>query len=212
MSREIRRVPANWQHPKRIIERRGEILEEYRPMSQYSYEQAVKDFHERVEEWMEGYRLWQEGKFKHYKGKTVTKEEAMQEWKQYNADERKKYKFSSDYRATDDRKYDTGLCCWEDVKGETPQYPNPDDYMPRGEWFQVFEEVSEGTPITPPFATTKELIDWMATNKDFWGTQWSREGAENLVKTGGCLSMIAQNEGGKVKIYQPHEMHLAQAA
>jgi hypothetical protein len=68
--------------------------------------------------------------------------------------------------------------------------------------------VSEGTPITPAFATPEELIDWMANNKDFWDYQWSHEAAEHLLKTGGAFSMVAQADGGSVRIYQPHEQHL----
>ena len=35
-------------------------------------------------------------------------------------------------------------------------------------WFQVWETVSEGTPVTPPFATKEELIDYLVANGDFW--------------------------------------------
>ncbi len=35
-------------------------------------------------------------------------------------------------------------------------------------WFQVWETVSEGTPVTPPFATKEELIDYLVDNGDFW--------------------------------------------
>lgn len=212
MSREIRRVPANWQHPKiirTVVYQNQGITEEYRSMNQGSFKDAVNEFHERIEEWMKGYHLWQQGFYEDYAGKRFTKEEKMKEWKDHIIAERKSKRFTNDYCAEELRKYETGICSWEDVGGEPPRYPNPDDYMPQGDWWQVFQTVSEGTPITPPFASAEELIDWMAKNKDFWGTQWTREGAEQLVKDGSAFSLIAQNENGEVRVYQPHEQHLA---
>jgi len=52
-------------------------------------------------------------------------------------------------------------------------------------WFQVYETVSAGTPITPPFETKNELIEWMVRNKDFWGEQWTREQAEYFANESG---------------------------
>lgn len=47
--------------------------------------------------------------------------------------------------------------------------PEPDDYMP--DWdasvrtlFQMYENVSEGTPISPAFETPEELARWLADN------------------------------------------------
>jgi len=217
MSREIRRVPANWQHPKGIYKRIDSgcyvFKEEYRPMNQGTHEDAIKSFEENVKEWMDGWRLWSQGLYLDYGSKKkVPIAKKLKEWEQDLIEERKKYKYTDDYRAAEMMKYRTGICSWEDVNGDLPRYPNPDDYMPEGDWWQVFEEVSEGTPITPPFATAEELIDWMASNKDFWGHQWSRDGAEQLVKDGSAFSLIAVNEGGKVKVYEPHEQHLIKAA
>ncbi len=59
-------------------------------------------------------------------------------------------------------------------------------------WYQVWENVSEGTPVTPPFATKKELIDYLAENGDFCDQRrrkerndhkqvWTREIAEAFV-------------------------------
>lgn len=35
-------------------------------------------------------------------------------------------------------------------------------------WFQVYETVSEGTPVSPPFATKEELAQWLSIAGDFW--------------------------------------------
>lgn len=49
------------------------------------------------------------------------------------------------------------------------QRPNPDEYMP--DWtpeeathFQMYENTSEGTPISPVFATPEEVARWCADN------------------------------------------------
>lgn len=53
-------------------------------------------------------------------------------------------------------------------------------------WFQVYETVSEGTPITPPFETKEELVEYLVKYGDFWkqkqgGGGYSREIAEKFV-------------------------------
>ena len=50
--------------------------------------------------------------------------------------------------------------------------PDPQYYRPWADedatWFQVWETVSEGTPVSPPFATEDELVNYLAENGDFW--------------------------------------------
>lgn len=82
--------------------------------------------------------------------------------------------------------------------------PDINDYMPNGKWYQLFQNVGEGSPLSPPFKTKKELVDWLSNNKDYWGTQWSREGAADIVGTGFAMSGIMS--GGK--IYNPEEQYL----
>jgi len=73
-------------------------------------------------------------------------------------------------------------------------------------WIQVWETVSEGTPVTPPFATPEELIDYLAIHGDFWDQQqgdgpWPRANAEKFVADGYAPSLIIA--GGK--IYTPKD-------
>lgn len=77
-------------------------------------------------------------------------------------------------------------------------------------WYQMYETVSEGTPVTPPFATQQELVDYLVEHGDFWDQQrraegnscmpcapWSREQAEKFVFGSGYMpSMIVTN--GKI--------------
>ena len=79
-------------------------------------------------------------------------------------------------------------------------------------WFQVWETVSEGTPVTPPFATQAELVDYLVEHGDLWQQQryargdtfmqpnppgYTREAAEAFVTAGWAPSMIVVNTPGK---------------
>jgi hypothetical protein len=83
--------------------------------------------------------------------------------------------------------------------------PDPISYRPaftsEPTWFQLYETVSEGTPVTPPFATEAELIDYLCTQGDFWSQKRqvrdpgsdpipTREQATALVKGGWAPSML----------------------
>lgn len=71
-------------------------------------------------------------------------------------------------------------------------------------WLQVWETVSEGTPVSPPFATPEELIDYLAEHGDFWDQKrgdgpWKRANAERFVKSGWAPSLIVMtSESGGV--------------
>jgi hypothetical protein len=82
---------------------------------------------------------------------------------------------------------------WIPIEQEYKQYPytdfvgdrpDPNDYMP--DWnesdrthYQVYENVTEGTPISPVFATEEEMIDWLVQNES-----GAREYWVNAIKTG----------------------------
>lgn len=84
--------------------------------------------------------------------------------------------------------------------------PDVNDYVPewspeQATWFQVYETVSEGTPVSPPFATREELVDYLVTHGDFWAQHrgrggYSRKAAEAFVKDEWAPSMIVS--GGRV--------------
>lgn len=91
--------------------------------------------------------------------------------------------------------------------------PDRDYYRPWSDaeatWFQVWETVSEGTPVTPPFATREELIDHLVANGDDWDQSrgeggWPRANAEQFVNSGWAPSLIVQTgEGGGV--FEPRD-------
>lgn len=55
---------------------------------------------------------------------------------------------------------------------------------PIGEGWQVWETVSEGSPITPVFASAEELINHLV-NVGAWDKKWNRASAEEFVKGSG---------------------------
>jgi len=90
--------------------------------------------------------------------------------------------------------------------------PDPKYYVPytseQATWFQIFETVSEGTPVTPPFATKAELVEYLVRHGDFWQQKrwnegnhfmqpnppgYSRESAEAFVEQGWAPSMVISN-------------------
>lgn len=100
------------------------------------------------------------------------------------------------------------------------QPPEREYYRPwkddEATWFQLWETVSEGTPVTPPFATKQELADYLAANGDEWDQKrcldphscrlfgltlgkpgWGKEKAERFVfGSGWAPSMVVAD--GKV--------------
>lgn len=107
------------------------------------------------------------------------------------------------------REWIDGLLAWE--KKEDPCYddeyeyweyyggpPDKHYYRPwedsEATWFQVWQTVSEGSPVTPPFATPEELIAYLAENGDFLDQgrgngAWGIESATAFVKSGWSCSM-----------------------
>lgn len=122
MGREVRRVPAHWEHPK---DAKGWDI----PL--------FDGFFEKARAWDEGKTKWEEGFRKNYlDGSWVPKDQ--------NAHQ----------------------CSWEDWSGRRP---NPAYYMPdfpaeQRTHFQMYENTTEGTPISPVCATPEELAHWLADN------------------------------------------------
>lgn len=138
-----------------------------------------KTFREAADEWEALYDLWRAGARK--------------------GDERLEWGYRTPYR--DDAYF------WED--GNWP--PEPDYYRPEfteePTWYQVYEDISEGTPITPPFATKEEIVEYLVEHGDFrrdyylerWPHEkpfydkWDREAAEHLVERGSARPSMTVN-------------------
>lgn len=97
----------------------------------------------------------------------------------------------------------------EDIKAAADNWQRTEP--PAGEGWQVWETVSEGSPITPVFPTREALIDYLVEGGDRWDRKrgsggWSRENAEQFVSDAWAPSLITA--GGKV--YQPRDGSPAQ--
>lgn len=150
MEREIRRVPANWQHPKheRYDYQSGAYKEVHKPLFE-NYEKRLEEFEKDIAE--------------------------------------------------------KGLKEAIDLHGGGPR---SEDYAQfEGapcDWWQVYETVSEGTPVSPAFATPEELIEHLVANGDDWDQQrgnggWSRKAAEAFVNEAGWApSFISTPQTGLI--------------
>lgn len=58
---------------------------------------------------------------------------------------------------------------------------------PAGDGYQVWETVSEGSPITPVLPTAEAMIEWLVANGDGWDRPVSREAAEKFVRGSGWV-------------------------
>ena len=80
-------------------------------------------------------------------------------------------------------------------------YPNGyrPEFKEEPTWFQVYETVSEGTPVTPPFETKEELVEYLVKHGTFWddGHGWYRESAERFVECEWAPSLIGTSDGIK---------------
>jgi hypothetical protein len=153
MGREIRRVPANWEHPKETdgTNRGGG----YHPMRGENYEKAMR-------EWFANHNAWLDGTHHCLVDKSTTREETP-----YFADWDGNPPDVADY-----------------VKYEQEECTH----------FQMYETVTEGTPVTPVFASLQELEDYLVNVGEMAGTRYnkkySREGAHAFCHSGWAPSMV----------------------
>lgn len=119
MGREIRKVPADWQHPT-DDGKRG-----YQPMHDKSFSDAAA-------EWKSEFVKWEAG----------TRPD-------YCSEECREFEFWEYFGAPPARAY------------YRPDWPDESRTH-----FQIYETVTEGTPVSPPFATVEELARWYADNGD----------------------------------------------
>lgn len=91
--------------------------------------------------------------------------------------------------------------------------PDKDRYVEYGPdakentWVQLYETVSEGTPVSPAFATKEELADYLAENGDYWDQRrrqegsfmpcepWGKEAAYKFVFGAGWAPSLVINNG-----------------
>ncbi len=65
-------------------------------------------------------------------------------------------------------------------------------------WFQLWQTVSEGSPVSPPFATREELAAYLAEHGDDWDQKrgdggWGKESADAFVLAGWAPTMMIRD-------------------
>jgi hypothetical protein len=166
MGREVRNVPANWDHPKM----EGRYDDRLQPMHDRTFDQAAA-------EWKADFAAWERGDRPDY---CSDGSKNLEYWEWNGGPPERAY-----YRP------------WKDEEAT---------------WFQVWETVSEGTPVTPPFATKEELVEYLISDGDFWQQKrwlsgdrfmqpekpgYSRKNAEAFVLGDGYVPsmVVIQSEG-----------------
>ncbi len=166
MGREVRRVPADWQHPRYPEDHYERHLRgRYVPLHDGGYAAHAA-------EWDEEWAAWQQGLRRSYKdGET---------WAAKGPEHVGRY---TEYAGS---------------------RPSPDNYMP--DWpeaerthLMMYEDTSEGTPISPAFETPEELARWLSDNgaSAFGDSTASYEAWLNIARGGWAPSMVIS--GGRVQ-------------
>jgi hypothetical protein len=158
MGREVRKVPAEWQHPKHwVTGMRG-------PEERYTTLYAGESYQARVDEWDDECAKWKNGTHPDLNYPSA-KSMVYEEW--------------------------------------AGNRPHRGDYMPN--WpeserthYMMYEDTSEGTPISPAFATPEELARWLAdTNASAFGSEGaSYESWLRVARGGWAPSMVITPERG----------------
>lgn len=151
MGREVRRVPADWQHPK--VERpnflKGIMETRYQPMYDRPFGPAMR-------EWIAEWEAWERGERPDY-----AKDETMPFW-EYSG------------------------------SPPDPAYYRPDWPEESRTHLMMYEDTSEGTPISPAFKTPEELARWLTDNgaSAFGGSTGSYEGWLRVARGGFAPSLV----------------------
>ena len=174
MGREVRRVPPNWQHPVGV---RANGRTGYMPMFDRSWDEEVR-------EWKEGFLKWESGLRPVYR-------DGRYDWQPKD-----EWEYADTYADRPDLE-------WWGYHGDPPD--DRDMYRPytdaEATAYQVYETVSEGTPVSPVFADRESLIEWLVNDGSGMGVggrthRMSRQAAEAFAGGAYAPSMIVTPEHG----------------
>lgn len=120
--------------------------------------------------------------------------------------------------ASENFEHSWGICRTCDGRGTTETYPGQraeaDAWEatepPTGDGWQAWEDVSEGSPISPVFATREGLVEWFTTPASAWGARrqpLTRRQAEALVDAGSSIGsfVVAHHEDGTAEMLSGDE-------
>lgn len=136
MGRSIRRVPPDWEHPRKD----GQFL----PLFDQDFDSAAK-------EWLEALRMWETGE---------DPARALEE----NREGHRAYYWETD--GPPEREYYRSRV-WTSEKATA---------------YQVYENVSEGTPVSPVLPTVDALREWLRDQG------YSEKAADRFIKEGWVMA------------------------
>lgn len=165
MGREIRRVPPNWEHPR--YEPGERHAGEHKRLYDESFDDAIATWTEEAAAWV-----------------AVVKAGGTPEHWYADTEEEAAWARANPYKA---------YAVW----WESP--PDPDSYRDHftdePTAYQVYETVSEGTPISPVCATEDELVVWMMGGHPHWSAL-SKTAARRFIGAGSAPSLVISPDFG----------------
>jgi hypothetical protein len=201
MSRELRRVPAGYQHPMCYNPYRQRMV--HVQVANETLAEAQADWRHGLEMWLVGkdafWADWCDGIRQEIETAETDEERAAL---QVRLNSLVKNEFHDEECSEE---------CYIEEKGEMPEEPEPgameiyrtwNDKDPTL-WFQVWQTVGAGSPVTPCFATREELVHWLCHNYEwdeksqpnFNSRPWSKKAAEKFVHGDGWFPSGIQVEG-----------------
>lgn len=131
---------------------------------------------------------WEHSRDQHGKYKPMFEEpyiDALKEWKQND----RLWKLG---KHPDQINYPEGTkdCTYADWAGDIPRkaYYNPSKWSDeQANCYQMYENVSEGTPVSPVFEQLKDLEDWLVETKGY-----DRSYAKQFCEEGSAPTFVAQ--------------------
>ena len=163
MGREIRRVPKGWEHPQNeSCPHWGGISDHGKPGG-YQYHKCFKPLYD--EDYETAAREWI-ANFEAFQRGDHPRQEVLQKYYKYY---------------------------WE------KEIPPNADYYREADWteaeatcYQIYEDVSEGTPVSPVFETLDEMVAWLIQQG------YSEKAAKGFADDGWVPSMVYTPETGFV--------------
>jgi hypothetical protein len=198
MGREIRRVPVDYEPPRDPCRYVHSPRLQREPCPGWHHRPQYDESHrEAVEKWRRGKAQWEAGEHEDLAFESVYHRRGGGAWNGRHIDGTPKRIYARDgetllrevwFEDVDQWVRDVP---WEDGPGYGPEpedngYYHPDwpEGTPMGYCF--YETVGEGTPLSPVFATTDDLAQWLVEHEGM-----SPEGAARFVGIGWAPSGIA---------------------
>lgn len=157
MGREVRRVPKDWQHPKKdkYDYLKGRTEKVYQPMYDRPFAPAMR-------EWYAAWEAWERGE------RPPGSEGTANFWD------------------------------WDGGPPD-PEYHRPDWPEESRTHFMMYEDTSEGTPISPAFETPEQLARWLSDSGASAFADMTATYEQWLATCRGAWAPSMIMEGGKIK-------------